>query len=86
MFAPDSVKVPVPALVSAPLVVPMMPVMAISPAPLTVKPKVLPLMAGRVRSVPALAVKVAPVAVQVLSLVWVSVLVWDLALEVVLTH
>ena len=26
------------------------------------------------------------VAVQVLSLVWVSVLVWDLALEVVLTH
>ncbi len=53
MLAPESVTVPVPSLVKVPLVVPMMPVMAVSPAPPTVRPIAAPVMPPERVRVPA---------------------------------
>jgi hypothetical protein len=52
VFAPESVSVPVPSFVMAPVVVPMIPVIEVLPDPVTMKLWVAPLTAPRVRSVP----------------------------------
>ena len=67
VLAALSVKVPAPDFVKVPVPVPIIPVIAVSPAPSTVKPKVLPEIAPRVSKVPVFAAKVPPPALSVVA-------------------
>ena len=67
MFTPESVRVPAPDLVNVPLPVPMIPEIAVLPAPPTEKLVLLPLTAPRVSSVPLFAVNTPPLALNVVA-------------------
>ena len=63
----ERVRTPAPALLRVPVPVPIMPPMVVFPAPLTVKPVLVPVIAPKVSKVLALAVKIAPEALRVVD-------------------